>query len=142
MFSELINFLKGLFMSEETTTLVPGETETLTGSGTVTTSGDIQSTVTGEPTAPVDVVVPEVPAVDQTVPPVDAVPAESAPVVDPVPAVDPAVVEAAVAAAPVKVFYNGQEVVERFGLFDGEGAQECKLADGTTTFVPKSVLGE
>lgn len=40
------------------------------------------------------------------------------------------------------VMYNGQAVTKRLGLFDADGAQECELADGTTAFVPKSVLGE
>lgn len=51
--------------------------------------------------------------------------------------------EASIApATETKLFYNGQEVVERLGVFDADGAEECKLADGTTAYVPKSVLGE
>lgn len=42
----------------------------------------------------------------------------------------------------IKFFYNGQDITERLGKFDADGAEECKLADGTTTFVPKSVFGE
>lgn len=52
------------------------------------------------------------------------------------------VVAQAVEAAPVTVFYNGQAVVERHGVFDADGAEECFMADGSTVYVPKSVLGE
>lgn len=51
-------------------------------------------------------------------------------------------VDQAVSEAPVSIFYNGQEIIERLGNFDADGAEECKLADGSTSFVPKSVLGE
>lgn len=37
-------------------------------------------------------------------------------------------------------FYNGAEVLERLGNVDASGAEECKLADGTTAFVPADVL--
>lgn len=114
MLKQLINFLKGLFMSEE-------EQEAAVAAA--------EQSVPQEPEqAPLE--------------PAPAGTEQKAEQVTAAPVVEAATIEAAVAAAPVKVFYNGQEVVERFGLFDADGAQECKLADGTTTFVPKSVLGE
>lgn len=39
-------------------------------------------------------------------------------------------------------YYNGLQVVERLGRFDAEGAEECRLSDDTTGYVPKSVFGE
>lgn len=39
-----------------------------------------------------------------------------------------------------KYYYNGQEVVERLGIFDADKAEECRLADGTTAYVPMSVF--
>lgn len=139
----LINYLKGLFMSEET--LQAGQTDTVTGVGTVTADDGMQQTVTGDATTPV--VDPTVPPVDPTVAPVDPAVAPVDPVV--APAVDP-VVEPPVSveptpiapAEPVVIVYNGQVVSKRLGLYDADGAQECELADGTTAFVPKSVLGE
>lgn len=51
-------------------------------------------------------------------------------------------IEDTIAMAPVTTFYNGQAIVERLGNMDADGAEECKMADGSTVFVPKSVLGE
>ena len=122
----------------ETETLQEGQTDTVTGVGSVTTDDGMQQVVTGDATTPVVdptvAVDPTLPAVDPTATPVDpATPV--APVVE-VPSVTPGV-------QPDKtvVMYNGQAVVKRFGLFDADQAEECELADGTTVFVPKSVLG-
>ena len=91
----------------------PGET------GAESQTQEVQAPVEGQTTEPVS---PEQPTV------------EVAPVEDP--AVTPGV-------QPDKtvVMYNGQAVTKRLGLYDADGAQECELADGSTAFVPKSVLG-
>jgi hypothetical protein len=70
------------------------------------------------------------------------------PVVEPVvapevPVTEP-VVESVVAPAPgyVKLYYQQKEVVKRTGTVDANGDELCELEDGSTTYVPKSVLGD
>lgn len=41
----------------------------------------------------------------------------------------------------VKIFYNGQEVIERLVEVNPDG-RLCKLADGSTAYVPLTILGE
>jgi hypothetical protein len=142
LYFELIKLIRRKFMSE-TETLQTGQTDTVTGAGSVTTDDGMQQTVTGDAVAPV--VDPSVTPVDPVVPPVD-----STPVVDStVPSVDP-VVDATASVpvvavdstpAPVVIMYNGQVVKFRQGTFDADGAELCELADGSTAYVPKSVLG-
>jgi hypothetical protein len=56
--------------------------------------------------------------------------------------VEEEVVEEEVTAAPVGgLSYNGSEIVERMETVNSDG-RLCKLADGTTAFVPLSILGE
>lgn len=81
--------------------------------------------------------------------PVEAEVATETPTVEPAPIPELVVnqsgastIEDLIAATPATPFYMGQEVKHRLGLFDADGAEECELADGTTVFVPKSILGE
>ena len=81
------------------------------------------------------VVVPEVPITEPVVVP-------EVPVVEPVVGeVIPTAPIDSTPAEPVVVMYNGQQVKYRQGTFDADGAELCELADGSTAFVPKSVLG-
>lgn len=41
----------------------------------------------------------------------------------------------------MKCFYNGQEVMEKSLVVNGDG-RLCTLADGTTAYVPLNILGE
>ena len=144
----------------ETETLQAGQTDTVTGAGNVTTDDGMQQVISGDPTA-APVVDPATPAVEPTTPAVDPSvtpvvnPSQPTPVVtdstSATPVVDtsstapPPVVDPTPAPAPATtdtvITYNGQAVVKRFGLFDADGAEECELADGSTAFVPKSILG-
>ena len=120
----------------ETETLQEGQTDTVTGVGSVTTDDGMQQTVTGDVVAPV--VDPSVAPVDPATPVVDPAPVSDVPVT---PVVEDPAVTPGVQPDKTVVMYNGQAVVKRFGLFDADGAEECELADGSTAFVPKSVLG-
>jgi len=46
-----------------------------------------------------------------------------------------------VEAGMVLAYYNGSQIVERLEEVNGDG-RLCKLADGTTAFVPLALLGE
>lgn len=45
------------------------------------------------------------------------------------------------AVEPAKLTYMGKEILEKTETVTGDG-RLCKLADGTTAFVPLSILGE
>jgi hypothetical protein len=64
--------------------------------------------------------------------------------VEPVVAPEVPVAEPVVAPAlgPVKLYYQSKEVVKRTGTVDANGDELCELEDGSTTYVPKSVLGD
>jgi len=81
--------------------------------------------------------------------PVEPVVALEVPVTEPVVATEVPIVGEVIAPVPVDatpaelvvVVYNGQQVVKHLGQFQTDGAELCELADGSTTYVPKSILG-
>ena len=89
-----------------------------------------------------ETLVPEQPVVESVVTPeVPVTEPVVAPEVPVAPVVENPSVTPGVQPDQSVVMYNGQAVTKRLGLFDADGAQECELADGSTAFVPKSVLG-
>ncbi len=89
-----------------------------------------------------ETLVPEQPAVEPVVAPeVPVVESAVEPELPVVPVVENPAVTLGVQPDKTVVMYNGQAVKLRQGTFDADGAELCELADGSTTYVPKSVLG-
>lgn len=49
--------------------------------------------------------------------------------------------ETTTSSAQVSISYNGQEIVEKLDEVNADG-RHCRLADGTTAYVPLIILGE
>lgn len=77
----------------------------------------------------------------ETTPPVTSTPEETTQPVETPPVTETAPVIEQSENAPVKIFYMGNEVVEKLEKVTADG-RECRLADGSTTYVPLSILGE